>query len=312
MNQKMIFPLLDVKELKERQESNETFILIDTLPGIHFDKVRLPGAHNACVYEVSFLDQIEDIVKSKAAEIVLYGSSRRSMDALTAAGKLRREGYENISILEGGLEAWRDRGFELEGDQPEITDPETLLRLEDGTYHAVTAQTLIEWSGRNPSTKHFGTVQLKMGRVEVNNSTISGVFEIDMNSIDNTNLKGDDLLPVLISHLKSDDFFFVTMFPTAVLTINEGRPVRKPYLSVPNYRFDATLELRGVKADLSFEATVTKTEEGGLTAEAHFDIDRTNWEVVYGSARFFENLGMHLVFELVSFEVKIVMTTQAV
>jgi len=31
--------------------------------------------------------------------------------------------------------------------------------------------------------------------------------------------------------------------------------------------------------------------------EAHFDIDRTKWDIIYGSSRFFEHLGMHLVFD---------------
>ena len=47
-------------------------------------------------------------------------------------------------------------------------------------------------------------------------------------------------------------------------------------------------------------------EDNGLVAEAHFDIDRTRWKVIYGSTRFFEHLGMHLVFDLISFQVKIV------
>jgi polyisoprenoid-binding protein YceI len=98
------------------------------------------------------------------------------------------------------------------------------------------------------------------------------------------------------------------MFPSAVLTVTEGVPVETPFLSTPNYGLKATLQLRGVKADLAFQATVTKTEGGGLAAEAHFDIDRTRWGAIYGSARFFENLGMHLVFDLISFQVKIVTT----
>ena len=53
-------------------------------------------------------------------------------------------------------------------------------------------------------------------------------------------------------------------------------------------------------------ATITKTPENGLAAEAHFDIDRTRWGVIYGSARFFEYLGMHLVFDLISFQVRII------
>jgi len=66
------------------------------------------------------------------------------------------------------------------------------------------------------------------------------------------------------------------------------------------------LELRGVKAQQHFAATVSKTPENGLIAEAHFDIDRTRWGIIYGSARFFEYLGMHLVFDLISVQVRIV------
>lgn len=306
MTEKMIFPIIEAEELKERMDNKESFLLIDTLTGIHFEKVHLPGARSACVFEVTFLEQVEELVNSKTSDIVLYGSSNRSMDALTAAEKLRREGYENICILSGGLDAWRSRGYELRGNQPDMTDPETVLHLDDGIYHVDTSQSLIEWSGRNPNTKHFGTVAIKKGRFEVNNSNVTGEFEIDMHSIDNLNLKGDELHQVLVAHLKSDDFFLVKLFPTAVLTINEGQAAATPFLSSPNYDFKATLELRGIKADLVFQATVTKTEDGGLAAEAHFDIDRTQWEVIYGSTRFYENLGMHLVFDMISFQVKIV------
>jgi len=66
------------------------------------------------------------------------------------------------------------------------------------------------------------------------------------------------------------------------------------------------LELRGLKAQQDFMATVTKTPENGVAAEAHFDIDRTRWNIIYGSTRFFEHLGMHLVFDMISIQVRIV------
>jgi len=306
MTENKKYQFLEPDELMERITNKESFILIDTLTGSHFEKVHLPGARSACVFEVTFLEQIKAIAESKRAPIILYGSSGRSRDALTAAEKLQREGYENISVLKGGIEAWHARKFELQGDQPNIADPETVLRLDDGKYSVDIDQSVIEWCGRNPNNKHFGTVGIKRGEIEVNASVLSGVFDIDMDSIDNINLKGDELHPVLTSHLKSDDFFFVKIFPSAVLTIKEGLPIKTPFLSTPNYELNATLELRGVKADLAFQATVTKTEGGGLAAEAHFDIDRTRWGAIYGSARFFENLGMHLVFDLISFQGKIV------
>ena len=310
MTENKKYKFLEPDELMERIKNKETFILIDTLTGIHFEKVHLPGARSACVFEVTFLEQVKAIAEDKKAEIVLFGSSGRSWDALTAAEKLQCEGYENISVLNGGLEAWRERRFELRGDQPDMADPETVLRLDDGKYSVDSAQSVIEWSGRNPNSKHFGTVGIKRGKVEVNHSILTGVVDIDMDSIDNISLKGDELHPVLTSHLKSDDFFFVKIFPSAVLTIKEGLPVKTPFLSIPNYELNATLELRGVKADLAFQATVARTEGGGLAAEAHFDIDRTRWGAIYGSARFFENLGMHLVFDLISFQVKIVTTNE--
>jgi polyisoprenoid-binding protein YceI len=135
---------------------------------------------------------------------------------------------------------------------------------------------------------------------------MTGTFEIDMDSIENINLEGDELQPVLVSHLKSDDFFLVKAFPKAKFIINGGKLAEEPHLSAPNYEVNGTLDLRGVKADISFATTISHTDSDGLIAEAHFDIDRTRWNVIYGSTRFFENLGMHLVFDLISFQLKIV------
>ena len=64
--------------------------------------------------------------------------------------------------------------------------------------------------------------------------------------------------------------------------------------------------MRGLRAKQEFDTTVNRLPDGRLTAEAHFDFDRTHWNVIYGSNRFFEHLGMHLVFDLISLQMKIV------
>ena len=301
------FSYVTPEELWTWLEEKKPFFLIHTLTGIHFQKVHLPGAQNACVFEVTFLDQMKLITADKTAEIVLYGSSERSMDALTAAEKLKFEDYQRIMILKGGIESWRALGYPLEGESAGVPlDPETRLLLPEGEYQIDTDQSIVEWFGRNPNTKHFGTVRISKGQIQIENGNMTGTVEIDMDSIENINLKGDELQPVLVSHLKSDDFFLVKVFPTAKFIINGGKIDEKPFLSLPNYEVSGILDLRGVKADLSFLATITHTDKDGLVAEAHFDIDRTRWNVIYGSSRFFENLGMHLVFDLISFQVKIV------
>ena len=212
-------------------------------------------------------------------------------------------------ILKGGIESWRALGYPLEGESVETAgDPETRLILSEGEYQIDTEQSMVEWFGRNPNTKHFGTVRISNGQIQIANGNMTGSVEIDMNSIENINLAGDELQPVLVSHLKSEDFFLVKAFPKAKFTINGGNLLEDAHLSSPNYEVEGTLDLRGVRADHSFTATIAPAEDNGLVAETHFDIDRTRWNVIYGSTRFFENLGMHLVFDLISFQMKIVAT----
>jgi hypothetical protein len=48
------------------------------------------------------------------------------------------------------------------------------------------------------------------------------------------------------------------------------------------------------------------TADGLLAADAHFDIDRTRWSALYGSGKFYEKLGKHLVNDEVSLALKII------
>jgi len=288
------------------------FILIDTLINDHFKAIHLPGARHACVFEVNVLDQIAAITTDKHARLVLYGASEKSMDAAVAAEKLEREGFDNLYTLDGGISSWQAAGYPAEGESVDTPPlPERLLALRDGTYRVDADQSLVEWAGHNPNTKHDGTVRIKKGEIRVKTGKPVGTFEIDMDAIENKSLVGDESQPVLISHLKSDDFFFTRLFPTATFTINSGTPRKEPYVSAPNVDVQGELTLRGVKAGLSFPATVYQAIDGTITAKARFDLDRTRWDIIYGSTRFFEHLGMHLVFDFIHVDVKIVAVKKA-
>jgi len=298
---------LSPHKLKRWMEGKKSFYLIDTLLDDHFQNVHLPGAVNACVFQVIFMDQIQKMIQDKSLSIVVYGSSSRSMDAVCAAEKLFDHGYKDVHVLEGGLSAWRELKLPLEGKSIGIPDdPEILLSLENGSYRVNTEQSTIMWWGRNSNTTHYGKVRIAEGELTVSDANITGDIIIDMDSISNINLEGNELQPVLISHLKSDDFFLTRLFPKAEFTITHAKPVEKPYLSIPNYHVSGSLKIRGVSAEQDFMATIARTPEKGLTAEAHFDIDRTRWGVIYGSARFFEHLGMHLVYDVISFQVRLI------
>ena len=52
---------ISAQSLNRWVAEEKPFILIDTLTGDHFKAIHLPGATHACVFEVSFLDQIAAI-----------------------------------------------------------------------------------------------------------------------------------------------------------------------------------------------------------------------------------------------------------
>jgi polyisoprenoid-binding protein YceI len=299
---------IDPAQLREWQSQGRSFTLIDTLPKEVFDMRSIPGACNACVYEVTFPQQVEGLVPDKEKEIILYGSSDASRDAATAGEKVLRLGYRKVFVLRGGVAAWTQAGYALKG--ADVVPPERAvsrqLSVGNGTYRVDLERSVILWSGRNANKKHVGTLKLSNGQVTVQDQRIEGSFEIDMTSIKNMDLEGDPLQPVLISHLMSDDFFFVKLFPRASFSIRSAGLTESPTLGLPNFMVEGDLELRGVRARLAFPVTLARQADGSFSAEAHFDIDRTRWNVLYGSGRFFEHLGMHLVYDPISIEIRLV------
>ena len=294
------------KQLIALLEEETSTTLVDLLPPDHFEGQHIPGAKNACVFFVSFLDDLATIVPNKKGRVVLYGSSSRSHDTKVAVEKMTRAGYQEIYQLEGGLEAWCEAGFVCEGESGQIDKPQVSVSLPNSTFAIDTNRSTIEWAGRNPNSRHVGTVEISEGVITSKEGSFSGTIEIDMNSIHNVNLEGDELQPVLEAHLKSDDFFFTSMFPKATLKIKEAVPIEHGSQTTPNYLVKGELSLRGVSASLDFDATVSLADENTLLLEAHFDIDKTRWNAIYGSSRFFEHLGMHKVFDLISLQLNII------
>jgi len=299
------FTKITAEELYKKMSQKTDMIIIDTLPKELFEKRHVPGAQNACVFQVVFPSEVEAIVPDRDREVVLCGSSSASYDSVTAAEKLVRLGYSKVFALTGGLAAWREAGYPLAGNDPDSVDDGDQLILDDHSYTVDIEQSIIEWTGRNPNTRHYGTLRLLRGDITILQGKLRGTFEIDMHSLKNLNLEGNELQPVLIAHLKSDDFFFTEKFPTPRFTIDSARKIGES-LSAPNFEVEGTLELRGVRNAMKFLATVSNLPDSAISAEAHFDFDRTQWKIIYGSSRYFEHLGMHLVFDPISIGLHIV------
>ena len=304
MNKENEFRYITAADFLELHQGNNDVLLLDLLPKARYEQIHAECAKNACVYEVTFLKQVASVCENKDTLIVLCGADDETHDAITAAGKLQREGYTNLAILEGGLAAWQKSGCPLAGEATD-QDLHPEKQFADGRYQIDLDASVIQWAGRNPNTTHWGTMRLSSGEVTVGSGEVTGDFKIDMTSIDNINLAGDDLKQVLEDHLKSDDFFFVKRFPEARFKLT-AKPISDGQSSSsPNYNVKGELTLCGVTATQEFAASISQGDNGSLTAEAHFDFDRTRWGVIYGSTRFFKHLGMHLVFDHISLQLRL-------
>lgn len=144
------------------------------------------------------------------------------------------------------------------------------------------AKSKIEWVGKKVTGQHSGTVGLKEGALVFKGAKLTGgTFTVDMNSIAATDLKAGEGKEKLEGHLKSPDFFGTEKFPTAKLVIkkiaDKGNGV---------YTVTADLTIKDKTLPNTFDITVK-----GNTATSKLTIDRTKFDIKYGSGSFFDNLG---------------------
>ena len=107
-----------------------------------------------------------------------------------------------------------------------------------------------------------------------------------MNSLVCTDLSGE-YKGKLEGHLKSDDFFGVTKFPTATLKIKK---VIKQKGNI--YECTGDITIKGKTEVVQFNTTLNKN-----SATAKIKIDRTKFDVKYGSGSFFDGLGDNMIYD---------------
>tara|TARA_R110002072_G_scaffold2867_2_gene22322 strand:- start:720 stop:1289 length:570 start_codon:yes stop_codon:yes gene_type:complete len=147
-------------------------------------------------------------------------------------------------------------------------------------------ESAINWKGKKITGSHYGSINLKEGSMTLEGEQIvSGKFVIDMTSIVVEDLKGDSK-GKLEGHLKSDDFFGVANHPTSTLVIKSGNKTAE------GYYINGDITIKGTTEPIAF---LLKMD--GNTATASLKIDRTKFNVRYGSGSFFDNLGDNTIYD---------------
>ena len=293
---------MTARELHTLLQSARPPTLLHVLPSEVFAAARIPGSQNACVYEMTFLDQVRALVPGRSVPVIVYGAGAGSLDAVTAVEKLRAAGYSQVQAFGGGLVAWQSAGLPFEGDGKLPQQP-----VPEGTFRLDTAQSIIRWTGRSPFNYHSGTVRLAGGEIVLHQGRlVSARFTAARTGIANEDITDPALNALLIAHLRSPDFFDVTQHPTAQFTADSAQRIAACTDGTPNHLLRGTFTLRGISGPLEFPVLIATTGDGQrLTGQGQFEFDRTAYGSHYGSGKLFRFLGKHLVNDLIHLHVKI-------
>lgn len=159
-----------------------------------------------------------------------------------------------------------------------------------------TEKSTLKWHGEKVTGEHWGNIDLKEGWLAWDNKKITeGEFVIDMTSITNTDIEDEGYNAKLVGHLKSNDFFGVEKYPTAKLEIKGSEKFQNNKAKVK-----AHLTIKETTLPIEFEA-----QKEGNWFMAEIIIDRSKYDVRYGSGSFFDDLGDKTIYDDFTLTVKI-------
>lgn len=169
------------------------------------------------------------------------------------------------------------------------------------TFQIKKAGSLVSWTGKKVLGLHTGHINVAGGQVQMDAEQLTGAeIEIDMNSIVITDIEDVKTNSDFLTHLRNEDFFAVEKFPTSHLRILSARKESKG-----TYQVDADLTIKGITHGVQFKVLVDVLTDY-LYASGEMVIDRTRYDIRYGSGRFFPNLGDSLIHDDFVLQFKIV------
>ncbi len=143
----------------------------------------------------------------------------------------------------------------------------------------------IQWKAKKVVGSHEGDISLQSGElIYEDGNLVGGSFIMDMTSLICTDLSGE-YKGKLEGHLKSDDFFSVNTYSTAGLVITNVEKVNSK-----KHNITADLTIKGITKSITFEANSEKNKFA-----SNIQINRTQFDVKYGSGSFFDGLGDNMI-----------------
>ncbi len=166
----------------------------------------------------------------------------------------------------------------------------------DKTVKINTEKSKILWLGKKVTGQHNGSIKIQTGEIRINNDKIvGGKIYIDMKTIACEDIKDEKWNSKLVGHLNSEDFFGSEKHPTSSFEIVFVQPLEKAVEGM-NVKITGNMMIKGIVRSISFPANVS-INKGKVTGTGTAVLDRTEFDIKYGSGKFFEGLGDKAIYD---------------
>ncbi len=185
----------------------------------------------------------------------------------------------------------------------EEVKPVATVPVVSEVYTADNTKTFITWDAKKIVGGHQGTINTSNGVLNIKGGKlVGGTFVFDINTITATDVDASKGLEKLNQHLKNEDFFEVTKYPSAGFEITSVKEVAGKSVIAGN------LKIKDVKKNIEFPAVVSIANGVATITSDEFTIDRTEFNIKHNSGKFADaaKLGDYLIKDNVGIKVNVV------
>ncbi|KKQ35961.1 MAG: YceI family protein [Candidatus Nomurabacteria bacterium GW2011_GWB1_37_5] len=195
------------------------------------------------------------------------------------------------------------KGFN--GAQTKSIDQNNMENLsKGGNFEFDAEKSVVRWQGKKTLILNYvdqGTIKLKSGFLTVEDGKItSGDLSIDMSTVSAVKTGKGEGESFLSKHLMSPDFFDAEKYPTA-----DFKMTKAEVLNDGSYKIDGVLTIKGITKPISILSKISMADST-VKIEGKIELDRTEWDVRYGSGKFFQNLGDAIIGDMFTLEFDLV------
>ena len=169
--------------------------------------------------------------------------------------------------------------------------------MKGDIYKIDTKASSIEWAAKKLTGEHHGTIRISSGEVEILKDVVAaGKVEADMTSIEDKDLQDPTWKAKLEGHLKSADFFDAQKFPKATFVITSVTPLKDAKDGGYTHTVKGNLTIKDKTNEISFDAVI-KMADGNVVCVGQATVDRSKFDVKYGSKTFFPEIGDKMIYD---------------